>query len=691
MFNRLAVAKTAAVSGTNTINISTAGSSLTPGAYNLIIASGGLDGTFRFGNGLSAETVAVGGIAYTLTLSASATAVTVTVALPTGIAVTASPSPSTFGQAVTFTATVTRASGTFDNGGTVQFQVDGSNYGSPVGLSGGHATIQDSSLSAGGHTITASYGGDTDFLASMSTSIPQAVSQAVPTISWSAPTAITYGTARGATQLDATANVPGTFSYSPASGTVLHAGTTQLSVSFTPTDATDYTTASASVNLTVGAAPLTVTADNQGMTYGASLPTLTASYGGFVNGDSAAGLTTQPTLSTAATAASPVGTYPITAGGAADPDYSIGYVGGTLTVDPANVTVSNLVAESKTYDGTTAATLDFRGASLSGILGPDNGNVSLDPNNYTANFVNAEPGTGIGVTVSALGLTGSAADDYVVSPLPSGLSADIAPILRVTTNPTGQAIVPAGTATFTAVADAAPAASVQWKVSTDGGSTFSVIPGATSTTYSFTASAVENGYQYEAVFTNSAGSATTAPATLTVSNQLYWNQAAAGSRSAWDASAAEWNMGGPSGPLVTWTDGCDAIFLAGTGSVTVGNPVTVGVLTVDGGTLDLNGQDVTAGDLTSDSGGTGIVTDSGAMATLTVGGNNNTDIYYGGLTGNLALTLAVGTGSEGKYTLCLDNAGVNPNTYTGPTTINPASGGAGATDKLQRELFQPGL
>ena len=50
------------------------------------------------------------------------------------------------------------------------------------------------------------------------------VDKATPTITWSNPADITYGTALGSTQLDATASVPGTFVYTPASGTVLHAG-----------------------------------------------------------------------------------------------------------------------------------------------------------------------------------------------------------------------------------------------------------------------------------------------------------------------------------------------------------------------------------------------------------------------------------------------------------------------------------
>ena len=53
---------------------------------------------------------------------------------------------------------------------------------------------------------------------------------------------IAYGTPLSAAQLDATASVPGTFAYSPAAGTVLQAGSGQtLSVTFTPTDTTDYT------------------------------------------------------------------------------------------------------------------------------------------------------------------------------------------------------------------------------------------------------------------------------------------------------------------------------------------------------------------------------------------------------------------------------------------------------------------
>jgi glucuronoarabinoxylan endo-1,4-beta-xylanase len=82
-----------------------------------------------------------------------------------------------------------------------------------------------------------------------------------PVIAWADPAAITYGTALSATQLNATANVDGTFSYSPAVGKVLTAGTQTLTVTFTPLDLSKYTTATASVSLTVNKATPVITWD----------------------------------------------------------------------------------------------------------------------------------------------------------------------------------------------------------------------------------------------------------------------------------------------------------------------------------------------------------------------------------------------------------------------------------------------
>jgi hypothetical protein len=75
--------------------------------------------------------------------------------------------------------------------------------------------------------------------------------QQTPTIMWATPAPIIYGTALSATQLDASSALPGSFSYSPAVGTVLTVGQHTLTATFTPNDTTDYTTGTATVTLTV--------------------------------------------------------------------------------------------------------------------------------------------------------------------------------------------------------------------------------------------------------------------------------------------------------------------------------------------------------------------------------------------------------------------------------------------------------
>ncbi|HEY1902813.1 MAG TPA: choice-of-anchor D domain-containing protein, partial [Terracidiphilus sp.] len=129
------------------------------------------------------------------------------------LSVATSGSPSTYGSAVTFTATI--SSGPT---GIVTFYDGAASIG--TGTINGTTTHITSSLSAGSHTITASWPGNSDYGPVTSGAIIQAVNQATPAISWATPAAITYGTALSATQLDATSTVPGTFVYSPAAGAI---------------------------------------------------------------------------------------------------------------------------------------------------------------------------------------------------------------------------------------------------------------------------------------------------------------------------------------------------------------------------------------------------------------------------------------------------------------------------------------
>ena len=161
------------------------------------------------------------------------------------------------------------------------------------------------------------------------------------TLTWANPAAITYGVALDGTQLNASANAPGTFTYSPAAGTVLNAGNAQvLSVTFTPTDLNAYGSATATVSIDVARVPLTITADDKTKVYGATRPTLTASYDGFVNGDNAASLDTPVALNSTGNASSPAGLYPISVSGAADANYDITFVSGMLDIGRAALTIA---------------------------------------------------------------------------------------------------------------------------------------------------------------------------------------------------------------------------------------------------------------------------------------------------------------------------------------------------------------
>jgi hypothetical protein len=73
-----------------------------------------------------------------------------------------------------------------------------------------------------------------------------------PVITWANPANISAGTALSATQLNATADVAGTFVYTPAIGIVLNAGNNQnLKVDFTPTDAVNYNATTKIVTISV--------------------------------------------------------------------------------------------------------------------------------------------------------------------------------------------------------------------------------------------------------------------------------------------------------------------------------------------------------------------------------------------------------------------------------------------------------
>ena len=95
----------------------------------------------------------------------------------TTTAVSSSPNPSTYGEAVTFTAVVTSKVGAPPDGETVSFMKGKMVLGTGT-LSGGSATFITSTLKVGTTSVTAVYGGDSNFAGSKSKPVKQVVEKA---------------------------------------------------------------------------------------------------------------------------------------------------------------------------------------------------------------------------------------------------------------------------------------------------------------------------------------------------------------------------------------------------------------------------------------------------------------------------------------------------------------------------------
>jgi hypothetical protein len=271
----------------------------------------------------------------------------------------------------------------------------------------------------------------------------------------------------------------------------------------------------------------------------------------------------------------------------------------TITTQPASQTINagDTVTFTAAADANPAATVQWLasvdggqtwitlpGANSTTLVGPNLGS-DFNGSEYKAVFTNS---------------LGTATTNVAT------LTVDFAP--AIANQPTGQYVFAGDTVTFTAAANANPAATVQWQVSTDGGNTFSPLSGATSATLSFTAAAGQNGNQYEAVFTNSLGSTTTSSATLTVfygptiTTQPLSQTVNAGQAVTFTAAA----VGNPT-PSVVWQVSSDRGF-----SWMPISDATTGTLTLTGVQASMNGYQYRASFLGS--GGAALT----SAATLTV-------------------------------------------------------------------------
>jgi hypothetical protein len=272
------------------------------------------------------------------------------------------------GASVTLTSTLSTTAAT----GTVSFE-DGTTVLGTGTVSSGVATLAVSTLQAGTHVLTAVYSGDGTYGGAVSTTLYQVVTSTSKTASSVTVTSSLNPSVVGAS-VTLTATVP-----SGATGTV-------------------------------------------GFYDGATSPAMSLGTGTVSSGAATLTLTTLQ-----------AGTHPITAVYSGDGSYNSS-TSSVLSqvVTKSSVTVSGVTANNKVYDGTTAATVNLSGATLSGVLSGDASRVSLNASEVTAMFAQANVGTNIAVTVTGLTLTGPAASNYTLTQ-PSGIVANITQAASKTT------------------------------------------------------------------------------------------------------------------------------------------------------------------------------------------------------------------------------------------------------------------
>jgi hypothetical protein len=185
-----------------------------------------------------------------------------------------------------------------------------------------------------------------------------------------------------------------------------------------------------------------------------------------------------------------------------------------VTSQPANQTVA--VDESATFtagaSGSPTPSVRWEASSDGGGSWSDVAGASSTSYSFTAS--SAQNGHEYRAVFS--NSAGSAATNAATLTVTAPESGD-AP--QITSQPASQTVAVDRSVTFTIAASGSPTPSVRWEVSSDRGGSWSDIAGATSTSYSFAAGSAQNGYEYRAVFTNSAGTATTNAATLTVAEE----------------------------------------------------------------------------------------------------------------------------------------------------------------------------
>ena len=329
--------------------------------------------------------------------------------------VTSSQNSSTFGQSVTFTATVTRTSGSGTPVGTVQFKVNGMNLGSSVALSVVNATnasatsIAIATLAAGTHVITAEYAPGAGFNSSTGTLAGgQVVNRLTIVVTPTAGQFKTYGSADptltygSAPALISGDSFTGELARDPGTNVGFYnitQGTLALSSNYT----LNFTSG---VQFEIKKRSISLAAEPKSKFYGDADPTLTyqITSGSLKSGDTLTGALIRA-------AGENVGAYAISQGtlaisdGNSDPDGTYTFAGALLTINKRPITItadakSKIYSESDpalTYQVTSGSLVfgDIFTGALSRVTGELVGTYAIQQgtlglnNNYILTYIGA--------------------------------------------------------------------------------------------------------------------------------------------------------------------------------------------------------------------------------------------------------------------------------------------------------------